>query len=173
MDRQRRLQLLVRQNRARVEFKTYSEELEKLLKVKIEDQDRIGLETTDRLFAAHTKELQQNLHQPQNCFQKTWTYEPTRAWSDECDRLGGALHDLEGVLFVGPFQYCGAVRVPLDRALQVAALLLTFDGDTLNLGTVDAASGLYVDKYEQQSEWFVEFIVWGEWAKLMTPVLAG
>jgi hypothetical protein len=167
--RQRRIQLLVRQNRGQRDFKTYVEELSGLLKVEIADTDRLDLEATDRLFAAHTKWCQESTHQPQHCFQKTWTYEPTSLWSGECARTGGALRGLTGVLFVGPYEYCGAIRVAPERALKVAPSLLDFDGNTLNLAALDGRSGLYLDKFEEHSEWFVELVVWGEWAMLNAP----
>ena len=50
--------------------------------------------------------------------------------------------------------------------------LLDFDGDTLNLGALDGCSGLYLDKFEEHSDWFVELVVWGEWAKLIAPTIA-
>jgi hypothetical protein len=172
MDRQRELQLLVRRNRGRTEFKTYFEDLERLLAMKIADTDRLDLETTDQLFGAYTNGLQKSKDQPQHFFRKTWTHEPIRAWTVECDRIGGALAGKDAVLFVGPYEYCGAIRVAPNGALQAAASLLNFDGDTLRVGTFNASSGLYVDKYEEHSEWFVEFVVWGDWAIHIAPVMA-
>lgn len=170
--RQRRLHLLVRQNRGRTEFKTYVEDLAALLKVRIADSDRFDLEATDQLFAAHMKARQESMQHQQRYFQKTWPYEPTRVWLGECARTGGALLGLTGVLFVGPYEYCGAIRVDPERALQVAPSLLDFDHDMLNLGALDSCSGLYLDKYEEHSELFVELAVWGEWANLIAPAVA-
>lgn len=158
--RRRRLQLLARQNRGKTEFRSYLGELAGLLEVEIADSDRLDLQATDQLFAAHKKRRQEH-HQPQHCFQKTWTYMPTGVWSVECARIGGALRGIHGVLFVGPYEYCGAIKVELERALQAAQPLLNFDGDTLNLGTVEGSSGLSLDKYEEHSEWLVELVVWG------------
>jgi hypothetical protein len=171
--RQRRLQLLVRQNRGRTEFRTYIGELAGVLEAKIADSDRLDLQTTDQLFAAHVNGRQESTQQPQRYFQKTWTYMPIRVWSGECARIGAALRGIHGILFVGPYKYCGAIKVDSERALQVAQSLLDFDGDTLSLGTLEGSSGLYLDKFEEHSEWFVEFVVWGEWSNLIAPVIAG
>jgi hypothetical protein len=142
-----------------------------LLKLEIADSDRLDLEATDHLFAAHTKRCQESKQQPQLYFQKTWTYEPAGAWSNECARAGDALRGVTGAIFVGPYEYCGAIRVAPERALQVAPSLLNFDGDTLNLAALDGYSGLYLDKFEEHSEWFVELVVWGEWANLIAPAI--
>lgn len=168
--RQRRLQLLVQQNRGRTDFKTYVEELASLLNMEISDPDRLDLEATDQLFAAHTKGCQESMHQPQRCFQKSWPYEPTEVWSSECVRIGGALRGVAGVLFVGPYDYCGAIRVVPEQALKVARLLLDFDGDALSLGALDGCAGLYLDKFEEHSNWFVELVVWGDWARLIPMI---
>jgi hypothetical protein len=64
------------------------------------------------------------------------------------------------------------VRVTVGTALQAAASLVNFDGDSLSLAALDAGSGLYVDRYEEHSKWFVEFVVWGEWAAQITPIFA-
>jgi|HubBroStandDraft_2_1064218.scaffolds.fasta_scaffold571670_1 hypothetical protein len=79
---------------------------------------------------------------------------------------------LSGVLFVGPYEYRGAIRVEPERALQVAQTLLDFDRDTLYLGALDGCSGLYVDRYEDQSEWLIELAIWGEWVELIAPFVA-
>lgn len=171
MDRQRRLQLLSCQNRGRAEFKTYFEDLERLLAARITDRDRLDLETTDQLFAGYTKGFQESRDQSQHYFQKTWTYEPTGVWTGECDRVCDALAGHVGILFAGPYQYCGAIRVAPQRAVRAAASLLDFDLNTLRVGTFDARSGLYVDKYEEHSNWFIEFVVWGEWANQLAPLL--
>jgi hypothetical protein len=171
--RKRRLQLLVRQNRGRTEFKTFVEELSGLLKVEITDSDRLDLEATDLFLAAYLKACQENMHQPQQCFQKTWTYESTDVWSGICARTGSALRGPPGVLFVGPYEYCGAVKVDAGRALEVASSLLDFDGDSIRVSTIDGCSGAYLDKYEEHSEWFIELVVWGEWANIIAPIVAG
>jgi hypothetical protein len=105
MDWQRKLQLLARQNRGRTEFKTYFEDLERLLNVPIAEPDRLDLQTSDQLFAAYTHGLQESRNQPQRCFQKTWSYETIEAWMVACDRAGIALSGSAGVLFVRPFKY--------------------------------------------------------------------
>lgn len=166
-----RRQLLARENRGRTEFKTYVAELAGLLKLNIADSDRLDLETTDRLFAVQVKLSQESKLQPQHCFQKTWAYEPIKVWSDVCASIGDALRGLAGVLFVGPYEYCGAIKVSPEQTLQVASPLLSFDGDTLNLGALDGCSGLCLDKFEESSEWRVELVVWGEWARLIVPVI--
>ena len=153
-------------------FKSYFEDLERLLAIKIAGRDRLDLETTDHLFEAYTNGLQKSKDQPQYCFRMTWTHEPIRAWMVECERIGGALAGKGAVLFVGPYEFCGAIRVASDAAIRAAASLLNFDGDTLRVGTFNASSGLYVDKYEEHSEWFIELVVWGDWAIQIAPIMA-
>lgn len=170
--RQHRLALLARRNRGRTEFKTYAEDLARLLTVESLISDTLDLEATDHQLAANKKGLQESTHSPQLRFQKTWAYEPTKIWSRECARAGALFRGRAGVLFVGPYEYCGAVRVDPERALQAVSLLLDFDGDTLNLGATDGSSGLYLDKFEEHSDWFVELVFWGEWAQVIAPVIA-
>lgn len=158
-------------NRGRTEFKTYVEELARLLELEIADSDRLDLEATDRLFAAHVNLSQEDKHQPQHCFQKTWANEPREVWSGICVRVGGALRGIRGILFVGPYQYCGAITVDVEQVLQVAPALLNFDGNTLNLAAMDGHSGLFLGRYEERSEWLVEFVVWGEWAQAIAPAI--
>ena len=119
------------------------------------------------------KRRQESMRQPQRYFQKTWAYVPTGVWSGECARIGAALHGIHGVLFVGAYKYCGAIKVDSERALQVAKPLLDFDGDTLSLGALDGSSGLYLDKFEEHSQLFVELAVWGEWSNLISPAISG
>lgn len=172
MDRQRRLELLVRQNRGRTEFKTYFDDLELLLNLRIAGRNRIDLETTDQLLIAYSRGLEESRNQPQQHFQKTWPYEPTGPWTSECERIAKALHSEEAVLFIGPYEYCGAVRVALESVLKAVLPLLEFDANSVRMGSSDARCGFYLDKYEEQSKWFVEFVIWGEWAHKLAPILA-
>src|SRR5579863_4776291 len=109
--RQSRLRLLARQNRGRTEYKTYFADLTLLLKTDLADSDKLDLVETDRLFAAHVKLYQESKRHPQCYFQKTRTYEPAIAWSRVSAEAGRALHGSEGILFIGPFEYCGAIKV--------------------------------------------------------------
>ena len=143
-----------------------------MLDTRIAIQDRLDLELTDELLAANRRGLQEHRHQPQRYFQKTWSYDPANVWSGACERIGDALRSQEGILFIGPYECCGAIKVVPQRTLRVTASLLNFDGDTIAVGTIDASSGLYVDKFEEQSKWFVELVAWGEWASLVAPAIA-
>lgn len=169
--RQRRLRLLVRRNRGQTDFRTYFVALEHLLGSEIPEPHKLDLQTTDRLFAAYKQLLQESADRPQRRFQKTWAYEPSALWFSECVRIGATLQGLGGVLFVGPYEYCGAINAAPERVLRAARPLLDFDGDSIGVVALDGASGLYLDKFEENSEWLVELIVCGDWAGLIMPAV--
>ena len=62
-----------------------------------------------------------------------------------------------------PYEFCGGLRVAADRALKEAASILEFDQNTVRLQATGSESGLYLDKYEQNSGWLIELVVWGYW----------
>ena len=88
---------------------------------------------------------------------------PPRTWQTCCKRIGDSLGDEKAILFVGPFTYCGAIRVEVNRALANLEPLLSFDGDTVSLQSANSDAGLYLDKFEEDSVWQVELVAWGAW----------
>jgi hypothetical protein len=113
-----KLELLVRSNRGRVEFKTYKDDLEKILGVDISAQDLLDLESTDQLFAQWRIARENQSTSSKLTFSKTWQYEPSRVWLSECLRVTGSLERATAVLFVGPYKYCGAVIVKTEQVLR-------------------------------------------------------
>lgn len=164
--RQSRLALLVRRNKGRVEYPYYATELSHLLEIEINQSDVLELEETDRLSSTHLAEAAQSNKEAGFAFKKTWKYKPLDLWSNFCRNLGKELFGEPAVLFVGPYEFCGGLKVNAETALSHAASLLEFDKDTVCLHSVTTDSGLYLDLYEEHSEWFVELVVWGQWKEL-------
>jgi hypothetical protein len=158
-----KLELLVRKNRGRAQHDAYVDDLGRILGAEIGEEDLLDLETTDRLLALAGRAREDHSRRTDIHVMKTWPYESASAWLRECERVEGALGGEEAVLFVGPYLHCGAARVSVEQALRAAPALLDFDGDTVYLSSLDGNSGMYLDKYEERSEWFVELVVWGEW----------
>ncbi len=161
-----KLQLLVRQNKGQTEHQYYATELSHLLKTAVGPSDVLGLEETDRLFSAHRAQSARSYNEADFAFKKTWNYKPTDSWLESCRRLGQKLRGEPAVLFVGPFEFCGAVKVTADAALSRIASLLEFDRDTVSLQSALTDSGLLLDLYERDPESLVELVVWGQWREL-------
>src|SRR5258708_30096301 len=144
-----KLELLVRRNKGRVEYPYYATELSHILKVKVGPADVLDLEATDRLFAQHLENSTRSSMQADFSFKKAWKHEPVTDWLRACQCLGERLRGERAVLFAGPYEFCGGVRVDPERALKAAVDLLSFDQNTLRLQTDSADYGLLSDIYQQ------------------------
>src|SRR5579859_7149417 len=150
---QTRLQLLARRNKGRTEHQYYATELSHLLKTAIGSSDVIDLEETDRLFSIQRDQSTRSYKETDFAFKKTWTYKPTEPWVESCRRFGEKLRGESVVLFVGPYEFCGAIRTRADTTLNEIPSLLEFDKDTVLLQSAASNSGLLFDLYEERSEW--------------------
>jgi hypothetical protein len=167
-ERQRRIDLLVRRNEAKVSHPYYLTELSHILKQHFTEEELLDLETTDNLFARSKNAC----GGPGSCVKKTWPLNPTSVWTWACSRLGKELGDEPVALFVGPFHVCGAVRTKAQYPLRSAELLLEFDKDTLTMQSLSSDGGLYLDRYEERSTPWVELKVWGSWNGLAASVFS-
>jgi len=165
-ERANKLQLLVRRNRGRTEYQYYATELSHLLRAEVLTNDILDLEQTDRIFSAHRAQSVRTNKEAGFAIRKRWNYKPIDPWLCACRYLGKKLQGEASVLFVGPYEFCGAVKVDADRALGAAAPLLEFDRDTVGLQSATMESGLYLDLFEEDSERLVELVVWGQWKTL-------
>lgn len=147
-----KLELLVRRNKGRTEHQYYTTELSHLLRKHIEANEILDLEETDRLLSIHRESARRMSKELNFVFRKTWKFLPTWPWSVACSRLASVLIGQPAVLFVGPYEFCGAVKVDADRALKEVAPLLDFDKDTVNLQSCAPESGLCLDLFEENSE---------------------
>lgn len=161
-----KLGLLVRRNKGRTEHPYYATELSHLLKIEIRPTDVLGLEDTDRLFAIHRAHSIRSTKEPDFAFRKVWKYEPAAVWLRTCQCLEERLQRELAVLFAGPYEFCGGLRVGADRALKAVIPLLEFDQNTVGLQSVSSESGLFLDLFEQDSEWLIELVAWGQWKTL-------
>lgn len=161
-----KLGLLVRRNKGRTDHPYYATELAHVLKAGIRPGDILDLEQTDHLFAAHRDQSVRSNKEIGFAFKKKWKYEPTTEWLVLCRCLEERLRSETAVLFAGPYEYCGAVKVDASRALNAAIPLLEFDRNTVRLQSVSSESGLFLDLFEQDSEWFIELVVWGQWKRM-------
>ncbi|MGA9528494.1 MAG: hypothetical protein WBS24_10290 [Terriglobales bacterium] len=166
MEHPTRLELLVRQNKGRMEHQYYATELSHLLKAQIAPSDIFDLAESDRLLSSHRRQSVRSNNERDFAFRKTWNFQPIGPWSSTCCSLGRKLQGEPTVLFVGPYEFCGAIKVRADRALSAAAPLLNFDKDTVSLQSLATDSGLYLDLFEEGPQRFVELVVWGQWKSL-------
>jgi hypothetical protein len=166
-----RIQLLVRRNKGRTEHLYYVAELSHLLGTPIEPNDILDLEETDRLLSIHREHAIRGNKELNFVFRRKWNFLPTRRWSGACSRVASVLIGQPAVLFVGPYEFCGAVKVDADRALSEVAALLDFDKNTVSLQSFAPESGLYLDLFEEHSQWFVELVIWGQWKALAENTL--
>jgi hypothetical protein len=161
-----KLELLVRRNKGRTEHPYYATELAHVLRTEVCPTDILDLEQTDRLFAAHRDQSVRSSKEVDFAFKKVWKYQPTAVWLGLCQCLEEKLRGEMAVLFAGPYEFCGGLKVGVDRALNAAIPLLEFDQDTIRLQSVSSDSGLFLDLFEQDSEWLIELVVWGQWKAL-------
>lgn len=157
------LQLLVRRNKGRTDHPNYATELAHILKTEINPADILDLEHTDRVFSAHHAQSVRSNEETDFGFKRVWRYEATGVWLSFCQCLEDRLRGETGVLFAGPYAFCGGVKVGADRALSAAIPILEFDQDTVRLQSLSSESGLFLDMFEENSEWLIELVVWGHW----------
>ncbi len=164
--KQTKLELLVRRNKGRTEHPYYATELAHILKTEVSPADILDLEQTDCVFSAHRAQSVRSNKETGFAFKKAWKYEPTDTWLSFCKCLEERLHGETAVLFAGPYEFCGGVKVGADRALSAAIPVLEFDQNTVRLQSVSSESGLFLDMFEQDSEWLIELVVWGQWKQM-------
>lgn len=160
-ERKRKLELLTRKNEGRREHPYYLTELSHILKHPLDEGDLFDLETTDRLFSQYSDRSRQEV--PDSNLKKIWPHDPSSNWIRVCLCLAEQLGGEEVVLFAGPYTACGAIRTKAEYPLVNAASVLAFDRDTVMMQSSNSDSGLYLDLYEEDSSWWIELKVWGEW----------
>jgi hypothetical protein len=158
-----RLKLLVRRNKGRTEHSYYATELSHVLKTEVRPVDILDLEETDRLFSHYCDQAHRSSKELGFAFRKVWKYDPTAPWLASCRCLEEKLRGEPAVLFAGPYEFCGGVKVDLDRALRAVASILEFDRDTVQLESPSSESGLFLDLFEEKSDRLIELAVWGDW----------
>jgi hypothetical protein len=159
VERQRKIELLVRQNEARREHPYYLTELSHVLKHAITEDELFDLETTDKLFS---QSMDASKHS-RSILQKTWPLQPNSVWIRVCFCLAEHLGCEPVVLFVGPYNLCGAIKTRAEYPLVNAAAILEFDKDTVSIQSLNSDGGLYLDLYEENAAWWIELKVWGNW----------
>jgi hypothetical protein len=134
-----------------------------MLKTKIEANEILSLEETDRVFADHRHQSMRSNKEPGFAFKRTSAYEPTLVWLAVCRCLAEKLRDEPAVLLVGPYEFCGGLSVSVDLALSAVVPLLEFDQNTVRLQSRSSESGLFLDMFEENSKLLVDLVVWGKW----------
>jgi len=162
-----KLALLVRRNKGRTEHPYYATELSHALKTEVRPSDILGLEETDLLFTRHRDQSVRSGKEPGFSFRKRWKYEQKDAWLALCRCLEERLRGEPAVLFAGPYEFCGGLKLSADRALGATVPLLEFDQNTVRLQSPSSESGLFLDLFEQNSEWLIELVVWGQWKAIV------
>ena len=158
-----RREYLARINRASTEYRHSNERLAEILGKPIPPEVRFDLAETDRMIAKLRESVAKAQTEYLPMLKRTWPYHPLTPWQVCCKCIGDSLGDEDAILFAGPFTYCGAIRVEVNRALANLEALLSFDGDTVSLQSANSDAGLYLDKFEEDSMWQVELVAWGAW----------
>jgi hypothetical protein len=158
-ERQRRIELQVRRNEARREHSYYLTELSHILKHAVAEEDLLDLETTDKLFSQFADASKDSQTTPR----RAWPAQPSLPWMSVCSCLAGQLGAEPLVLFVGPYNLCGAARTRAEYPLLNASSLLEFDKDTLSMQSLNSDGGLYLDLYEENAQRYIELKIWGGW----------
>jgi len=161
VERQRKIELLVRKNEAKRDHPDYASELSRVLKYPIDVQDLIDLEVTDDLFA----QFDTNARRRDTTWvlKRTWPTVPNMPWIRICLCLAQELKSEPVALFAGPYKECGAVRIAAEHPLMYALSVLEFDGDTLRMHSLASDGGLYLDLYEEDGTALIELSIWGAW----------
>lgn len=168
-----KLEILARRNKGRTEHQYYPTELSHRLKSRISPVDVLDLEETDRIASIYYAQSKRAYEEQGFAYACIWRYEPIAPWVESCRRLGEKFHEQPAVLFVGPYEYCGAVRVAAQSVLNEVASLLEFDQNAVALHSASADSGLLLDLYVEGSERLVELVVWGEWERFAARQVRG
>jgi|SRR6478735_3594132 len=160
VERQRKIELLLRKNQAKKEHPYYLTELSHVLKHSITEEDSVDLEMTDDLLAQFNEGGRAD---PKSILKTTWPFEPTSRWLRICFCMAKELESEPVALFAGPYEACGAVRTKAEYPLVNAPSVLAFDRDTVRMQSLNSDGGLYLDLYEENSSQWIELKVWGKW----------
>lgn len=160
-ERQRKIELLARRNKAEREHPYYLTELSHVLKQPIGKEDLVNLDLTDSLLSRYNQAAQRD--DSQWSLKAIWPFEPHAEWLRVCFCIAEQLASEPVVLFAGPYGLCGAVRIKAEHVLVNALSVLTFDRDTLRVHSLKSDGGLYLDLYEEDSRRWIEFRIWGHW----------
>lgn len=160
-NRQQKLGLLMRKNKAQRDHPLYLTELSHVLKQSITTQDLIDLRNTDALLSNYNKGAQRV--DSMWSLKASWPFEPNSAWLRICFCIAEKLESEPVALFAGPYGVCGAVRIKADTALVNASSVIAYDRDTLRIHALNSDGGLYLDLYEEQSARTIELKIWGSW----------
>jgi hypothetical protein len=161
VERQRKIELLVRKNEAKREHPYYLTELSHVLKQPIAQEDLLDLETTDELFSRFNNNTCRT--EPESTLKNTWPYEPNSRWLRICFCIAEQLEFEPVALFAGPYDACGAIQTKAYHPLVNAPSVLAFDRDTVRMQSLNSDGGLYLDLYEENSARWIEIKVWGDW----------
>jgi hypothetical protein len=156
------LRYSVRRNRGTSDFPHYRSELSHLLVIELQPTDIVTLEETDRLFAAYQASAVRASEDEEFAIRGRWRLD-NQCWIATCKEIGQELSEEDAVLFIGPYEYCGAVKVSAGAVFANPQRLLEFDKDTIRLQSSKTKSGLFLDLFEEDSVWFIELVAWGEW----------
>jgi hypothetical protein len=160
-ENKKKLELLVRRNEGKREHPYYLTEISHVLKHPIGEVDLLDLDKTDQLFSEYTDHSRKAT--PDSSLKKIWPHHPSLNWIRVCFCLAEQLGSEEVILFAGPYTVCGAVRTKAEYPLVNAASVLAFDRDTVMMQSLNSDSGFYLDLYEENSAWWIELKIWGEW----------
>lgn len=156
-----RLELMIRENRGRRERTEYTRVLTEILNLPIHVSDFIDLEITDKLI----EDFYEKYKKISTSMKVVYSESDRDKLDNVLDVLGKSSIGEEGYLIGKQSEYCGAVKVPVDKSLTCYLQLIELDGDSLCICSKDVVKGVYIDYYEEYkdavSHYFYELTVWG------------
>lgn len=156
-----KLELLIRENKGRKERAEYTRMLSEVLNLPILLSDFVDLETTDKL----TKDFYEEYKKIPKSKKKVYGKDDRSKLDDTVDVLRESLIGEEGYLISKQSEYCGAVKVPIEKVLIHYLQLIELDGDSLCISSKNVTEGIYIDYYEEYTDdvlgYFYELTVWG------------
>lgn len=161
-DRQKRIQLLVRENQGKKLRPAYLEGLSDATLTTVTEGMVKGLPETDRLSFRLRDEYKRV---GQSGFHMVVRQHTSQDLYRLLSRLGGKVKG-SVYLILTKAEDCGAVQLPAQAAILHLRELLEFDGDHVGVLDVREGQGLYLDRFEENSESWLELHCWGnEWVK--------
>lgn len=168
-----RRQLLARKNYGRRQMPEFLGDLSLALSQKLEAEDLLSLEETDRLHDHYIESYKVATEGKVSAYRQTWLSSEKDALELKLCCFKDTVADSEVILFSRGFDYCGALKVNLQKALDHVFELLLIDKDSVLFLDRGKTNGFMLDVYEdyieRMSDEIYELVIWGNsWASAIS-----
>jgi predicted class III extradiol MEMO1 family dioxygenase len=151
-----RKELLIRQNDGRRKIDNYISKLVAIFDLIIQKSDFLDLETTDEI----KKRFYEGFSSSAKMFSKTYNSNDEETLNNDVEIIALRLQGQEAYLITKESDICGAVKIPVIKALIKYKEIIELDGDSLNLITTDYLNYVNLDYYEEHGKFFYQLSVW-------------